>query len=58
VIFPGVSPSAGDIGSGAAVELTITLDREKLAAGGLKKGMFLVRMPDGLSRPVAIDTKP
>ncbi len=53
-----VSPAHGTIAEGACVPFTIRLDPTKMTRRRHYRGSFLVRTPNGLSRPVslAIDT--
>jgi hypothetical protein len=51
-----VSPSAGDIKGGHGV-FTVSLNMEKIKKPGLLRGIFLVRLESGLSRPVTVYAK-
>lgn len=52
-----VTPSSGEIKPGDSLQLTITLDEDKLHGRPLFRGAFIVRTPDGLSRPVSVYSK-
>ncbi len=49
-----VKPAAGVLESGRAQTFTVTLKPERMTARALYKGAFLVRMANGLSRPVMV----
>ena len=49
-----VEPEQGTIEYGRPVTLTVTIDPEKIDTARLHSGAFLVRLPDGLSRPVSV----
>ncbi|MFA7158615.1 MAG: hypothetical protein WC299_04870 [Kiritimatiellia bacterium] len=51
--FNVVSP-AGELKEGESVDLTVRIDMEKMARAKRYKDAFIVRMPDGLSRPVMV----
>lgn len=52
-----VSPSTGNIAPGETLKLTININATKLTGRPLFRGAFLVRTPEGLSRPVTIYAK-
>ena len=49
-----VEPSEGTIAKGARVPFTIRLDPKRMTNRRHYRGSFLVRTPDGLSRPVSL----
>ncbi|NUP99547.1 MAG: hypothetical protein HUU35_06800, partial [Armatimonadetes bacterium] len=49
-----VGPESGDLRGGQPLALTVTLHPEKMTARRHYRGAFLVRLPNGLSRPVTV----
>ncbi|WP_438480473.1 BACON domain-containing protein [Oleiharenicola lentus] len=49
-----VQPASGTVAPGQTLTLTVTVDAAKLKGRPNFKGAFLVRTPEGLSRPVTI----
>ncbi len=49
-----VRPDHGSVAPGAPVRLTVAVHPEKLVRSRLYRGAFLVRFPDGFSRPVMV----
>lgn len=49
-----VTPAAGVLEPGRAEVFTVTLRPERMKARALYRGAFLIRLPDGLSRPVMV----
>ena len=49
-----VEPEQGTIEYGKPVTLTVTVEPEKIDTARLYSGAFLVRLPNGLSRPVSV----
>ncbi|GEO21647.1 hypothetical protein CQA01_21810 [Cyclobacterium qasimii] len=52
-----VSPSSGEINPGESIKLTVTLDEGKLRGRPLFRGAFIIKTPDGLSRPISLYAK-
>ena len=52
-----VSPSRGKVNPGETLTLTVTADPAKLTGRPIFRGAFLVRTPNGLSRPVTVYAK-
>ena len=52
-----VFPSSGEISPGEIIKLKVTVDSDLLVGRPLFRGAFLVRTPEGLSRPVSIYAK-
>ncbi|WP_339923418.1 right-handed parallel beta-helix repeat-containing protein [uncultured Cyclobacterium sp.] len=52
-----VSPSSGELNPGESIKLRIKLDKNKLYGRPLFRGAFIVRTPDGLSRPISLYAK-
>ena len=52
-----VTPDHGALSPGESLQLTITADPAKLTGRPVFRGAFLVRTPDGLSRPVTVYAK-
>ncbi len=52
--FFTVTPNSGTLTPGKAVELTITIHPEKLKHARNYRAAFLIRTPEGLSRPVSV----
>lgn len=49
-----VEPSAGELKPGKTLTLTVALDTKRLTGRPLFKGAFLIRTPEGLSRPISV----
>lgn len=49
-----VSPGEGVLESGKELEFTVSLDPDKMPKANLYRGMLLVRLPNGYSRPVSV----
>lgn len=49
-----VTPAEGVFKSGEEIEFTVTLNPEKMDKQTYYRGAFMLRQPDGLSRPVSI----
>lgn len=49
-----VEPEQGTIEYGKPVALTVSIDPEKIDTARLHSGAFLIRLPNGLSRPVSV----
>ena len=49
-----VTPAAGEVAPGGSLTLTVTVDPARLRGRPLFKGAFLVRTPEGLSRPISV----
>ncbi len=52
-----VTPARGTLAPGETIQLTVTADPARLAGRPVFRGAFLVRTPDGLSRPVSVYAK-
>ena len=52
-----VTPSAGKIVSGGRVDFKIHLDPKRMKSRRYYRGSFLVRTPQGLSRPVSLEVE-
>jgi hypothetical protein len=52
-----VTPEHGVLRSGETLELTVSVDRARMQDRALYKGAFLIRLPNGLSRPVMVYAK-
>ena len=49
-----VTPATGTIAPGKTLKLTVTVDPAKIIGRPIFRGAFLVRTPNGLSRPVTV----
>lgn len=52
-----VEPESRALSEGAQVQFKVSLNADKLKKGGLYRGLFLVRMENGLSVPVTVYAK-
>ena len=52
-----VTPASGTISPGETLKLTVSIDPARITGRPVFRGAFLVRTPNGLSRPVAVYAK-
>ena len=52
--FFQVSPDRGTLAYGKPVKLTVSVKPEKITTARIHSGAFLIRLPNGLSRPVSV----
>jgi hypothetical protein len=52
-----VSPAGGTLASGQTATFTVTVDPKRMTKRALYKGAFLIRMANGLSRPIMVYAK-
>jgi hypothetical protein len=52
-----VSPASGTLASGKTATFTVTVDPSRMTKRALYKGAFLIRMANGLSRPIMVYAK-
>ncbi|MBL7737246.1 MAG: right-handed parallel beta-helix repeat-containing protein [Chitinophagaceae bacterium] len=52
-----VSPSSGEIKPGESIKLIVRIDTSKLRGRPAFRGAFIIRTPNGLSRPVSVYAK-
>lgn len=52
-----VSPSSGEVKPGKTIKLIVAVDRSKLYGRPAFRGAFIIRTPEGLSRPVSVYVK-
>ena len=52
--FIRVTPETGTLAYGKPVKLTVSIDRSEITSARLNAGAFLIRLPDGFSRPVSV----
>ncbi|MDO6439573.1 hypothetical protein Q4534_19260 [Cyclobacterium sp. 1_MG-2023] len=52
-----VRPSSGELNPGESIKLRVTLDKNRLHGRPLFRGAFIIRTPDGLSRPISLYAK-
>ncbi len=52
--FIRVTPEHGTLAYGKPVTLTVSIDRSEITSARLNAGAFLIRLPDGFSRPVSV----
>lgn len=52
-----VTPSSGEIKPGESCKLLVTIDKDNLIGRQMFRGAFIIRTPEGLSRPVSVYAK-